>query len=90
MNFEDYIFEIKNYLCNILFNSGDGAEFMQNSVNLNGGYRVAGKRRKKNSSKAVAQSCSVSSLKRLNNKSSVFSVLGNFGSINSGLFDTNH
>ena len=63
---------------------------MQDTVDLNGGYRHAGQGRQQYTTQAVAQSRTVAAFQRLHDKFAVGAVFGEVERFDAGLFNLNH
>ena len=66
---------VEDDLGNVFLYSGDGRDLMENSVYLDAGYSISGKRGKKHSAKRVSEGRAVSALKRLYGKTSRLRVV---------------
>ena len=77
-------------LGDIFLYSGDGAEFMQNAVNLDLAYCRSRKGRKHDPSQRVAQSGTIASLKRFYDETAVLTVVRHFGDFNMWFFEISH
>src|SRR5699024_8680188 len=67
---------------NVFLNARNGAEFVQNTFNLNLAYSGTRKRGKHDSSQGIAQCDSVSSFQRFYNKFAVFLIFRNLCNFN--------